>query len=230
MTLSFQVLSSKFSISRGADAHLSGRHTGRVAQRAWWRGADAARARAAEEGELLLLHNVARRDGHRRDAVAGALLRDHDRQFWIGRDSGEQFECLFDALPPIHCVKVAVVWLRPEWHRPARATCQAPSCPEQTPHSVDHDPRARVEHVDAKSNQVTVTTDDERTVSYDPRRLQGVTLYRETERAFATGDRVQSTAPDRIRDVANRELGTIERIDANGRMEVRWDSGRTSSL
>lgn len=48
---------------------------------------------------------------------------------------------------------------------------------------------ARVEQVDAKLNQVTVRTDDDRTVSYDPRRLQGVTLYRETERAFAAGDR-----------------------------------------
>lgn len=30
-------------------------------------------------------------------------------QVWIGRDGGEKFECLFDALPPIHNVKVAVV-------------------------------------------------------------------------------------------------------------------------
>jgi photosystem II stability/assembly factor-like uncharacterized protein len=30
-------------------------------------------------------------------------------QLWIGRDSGDEWECLFDALPPIHCVKVAVV-------------------------------------------------------------------------------------------------------------------------
>jgi photosystem II stability/assembly factor-like uncharacterized protein len=30
-------------------------------------------------------------------------------QLWIGRDGGEQFECLFEALPPIHCVKAAVV-------------------------------------------------------------------------------------------------------------------------
>jgi conjugative relaxase-like TrwC/TraI family protein len=88
----------------------------------------------------------------------------------------------------------------------------------------------RVEQVDAKSNQVTVRTDDERTLSYDPRRLQGVTIYRETARTFAEGDRVQSTAPDWARDVANRELGTIERIDATGRMEIRWDSGRTSSF
>jgi conjugative relaxase-like TrwC/TraI family protein len=89
---------------------------------------------------------------------------------------------------------------------------------------------ARVGHVDAKTNQLTVRTDDDRTVSYDPRRLQGVTLYRESERGFATGDRVQMTAPDRERGVPNRELGTIERMDANGRMEVRWDSGRTSSF
>ncbi|MBI1874795.1 MAG: ATP-binding domain-containing protein [Acidobacteria bacterium] len=57
-----------------------------------------------------------------------------------------------------------------------------------------------------------------------------MTLYRETERAFAAGDRVQMTAPDRGRAVPNRELGTIERIDTNGRMEIRWDSGRTSSF
>jgi hypothetical protein len=89
---------------------------------------------------------------------------------------------------------------------------------------------AHVEGVDSKNNQVTVRTDDERAVNYDPRRLQGVTLYRETERAFAERDRVQMTAPDRARGVPNRELGTIERIDTNGRVEVRWDSGRTSSF
>ena len=30
-------------------------------------------------------------------------------QLWIGRDGGEQFDCLFNSLPPIHNVKVAVV-------------------------------------------------------------------------------------------------------------------------
>ncbi len=29
-------------------------------------------------------------------------------QLWIGREGGEEWSCLFDALPPIHCVKVAV--------------------------------------------------------------------------------------------------------------------------
>lgn len=30
-------------------------------------------------------------------------------QLWIGRDGGEQWDCLFDALPPIHCVKAALL-------------------------------------------------------------------------------------------------------------------------
>ena len=30
-------------------------------------------------------------------------------QVWIGREGGEQWDCLFDSLPPINCVKVAVV-------------------------------------------------------------------------------------------------------------------------
>lgn len=30
-------------------------------------------------------------------------------QLWIGRDGGEEWECLFESLPPIHCVKAATV-------------------------------------------------------------------------------------------------------------------------
>ncbi len=30
-------------------------------------------------------------------------------QLWLGRDGGEEWSCLFDSLPPIHCVKVAIV-------------------------------------------------------------------------------------------------------------------------
>lgn len=30
-------------------------------------------------------------------------------QLWIGRDGGEEWSCLFDSLPPIHCVKAAAV-------------------------------------------------------------------------------------------------------------------------
>jgi len=64
-------------------------------------------------------------------------------------------------------------------------------------------------------------------VSYDPRRLHGVTLYREAERAFSQGDRVQFTAPNRERHIANRELGTIEKIEDSSNLQLRLDSGRT---
>src|SRR5207248_9634601 len=32
------------------------------------------------------------------------------------------------------------------------------------------------------------------------------------------------------RGVPNRELGTVERVDGHGRLDVSWDSGRTSSF
>jgi hypothetical protein len=28
---------------------------------------------------------------------------------WMGHDGGEEWTCLFDSLPPVHCVKVSVV-------------------------------------------------------------------------------------------------------------------------
>ena len=86
---------------------------------------------------------------------------------------------------------------------------------------------ARVAHVDAERNLVTVRRTHGARVSYDPRRLQGVTVYREAARAFAAGDRLQFTAPDRAQHIANRALGTIERIDRGGHVQVRLDTGRT---
>ena len=85
---------------------------------------------------------------------------------------------------------------------------------------------ARVERTNEKENLVTVKSENGEHVSYNPRRLHGVTLYREAERAFAKGDRVQFTAPNRERHIANRELGTIEQIDVRGHLHVRLDSGR----
>jgi len=81
--------------------------------------------------------------------------------------------------------------------------------------------------VNEKENLVTVKRENGDQVSYDPRRLQGVTLYRETERAFSEGDRVQFTAPYKEQHVANRELGTIEKMDARGNLQLRMDSARS---
>jgi conjugative relaxase-like TrwC/TraI family protein len=86
---------------------------------------------------------------------------------------------------------------------------------------------ARVEQVNGRDNLLAVRRQDGERVMYDPRRLQGVMLYREADRAFAKGDRVQVTAPHREQHVANRELGTVDRIDRRGHLHVRLDSGRT---
>jgi ATP-dependent exoDNAse (exonuclease V) alpha subunit len=85
---------------------------------------------------------------------------------------------------------------------------------------------ARIAHIEAAKNRVTVVRGNGESLTYDPRRLQGVTIYRESERALAAGDRVQFTAPFRERQVANRELGTLEHVDASGRVRVRLESGR----
>jgi ATP-dependent exoDNAse (exonuclease V) alpha subunit len=88
---------------------------------------------------------------------------------------------------------------------------------------------ARVKSVDAPNNRLTVERKDGTEQSYDPRRQQGVSVYREQERAFSAGDRVQLTAPVSEMKLANRELGTVERI-AEGRMAVKMDGGREVQL
>ena len=85
---------------------------------------------------------------------------------------------------------------------------------------------ARVAGIDPERNQLTVERDNGSRLSYDPRRLQGVAVYRESERGFSEGDRVQFTAPDRTRRIGNREMGTIEHIDELGNVGVKFDSGR----
>ena len=85
---------------------------------------------------------------------------------------------------------------------------------------------ARVVRVDGESNTLTITRKSGEELSYDPRRLQGVTVYRDSERVFAQGDRVQMTAPYQKQNLANRELGTVEKIDHSGNLKLRMDSGR----
>jgi hypothetical protein len=84
---------------------------------------------------------------------------------------------------------------------------------------------ATVERVDVAANLISVTA-DHCSVTYDPRRLQGVTVYQVDHVQLARGDRLQLTAPDRVRQVANRELGTVEGLEADRHVDVRLDSGR----
>jgi len=93
-------------------------------------------------------------------------------------------------------------------------------------HGIEAGEYARVERANEKDNRVTLKRGNGQQVSYDPRRLHGVTVYREAERAFSKGDRVQFTLPNREQRVANRELATIEKIDEGGNLRLRFDSGR----
>jgi ATP-dependent exoDNAse (exonuclease V) alpha subunit len=72
-------------------------------------------------------------------------------------------------------------------------------------------------------NLLTVRKQTGEHVTYDPSRLRGISAYREMEREFAIGDRIQWTAPNRALEVANRDLGTIEQIASDGKMTVRMD-------
>jgi hypothetical protein len=85
---------------------------------------------------------------------------------------------------------------------------------------------ARVARVDQAANTVTVERKSGEQVSYDPRRQQGVTVYREAEHRFSEGDRVQLTAPYHAQKLASRELATVEKIDGDGNLKLKMDSGR----
>jgi conjugative relaxase-like TrwC/TraI family protein len=89
---------------------------------------------------------------------------------------------------------------------------------------------ATVREVDARHNALKVERADQSTVEYDPSRLRGVAVYEKAERSFSKGDRVQLTAPNKAAGLANRELGTIERVDQSGDMKLRMDSGRTATV
>jgi hypothetical protein len=75
--------------------------------------------------------------------------------------------------------------------------------------------RASVEQAHAQDNRLNRHAHRRRAVTYDPRRLQEVTVYREAERAFATGDRVQFIAPHQDPDGSGRsaQIGQGKRED-----------------
>lgn len=87
---------------------------------------------------------------------------------------------------------------------------------------------AAVVAVDPKENRITVSQGG-REITYDPKRLQGISAYQEINRDFAKGDRIQFTAPIRELGIANRELATIEKI-TDSEMKVRIDGEGKRSL
>lgn len=80
--------------------------------------------------------------------------------------------------------------------------------------------------VDPVENLLTIQKPAGDQVSYDPKRLSGVSVYHEEERGISVGDRIQFTAPDKQLGVANRELGKIENIEPDGHISLRLEDGR----
>ncbi|MDP9050444.1 MAG: relaxase domain-containing protein [Acidobacteriota bacterium] len=88
---------------------------------------------------------------------------------------------------------------------------------------IERDGFALVGAVDSRTNTLSVELENGSKVTYDPRRLRGVNVFSEVDREFATGDRLQFTAPNKSLGVANRDLGTLTGIE-DGRMTVKLDS------
>jgi conjugative relaxase-like TrwC/TraI family protein len=86
---------------------------------------------------------------------------------------------------------------------------------------------ATVTGVNPSRNLLAVERSSGEMTSYDPRRLTGVSVYREIDRDFSRGDRIQFTAPDKSLGVANRDLGVIESITPDGRIRARLEDSRS---
>jgi hemoglobin-like flavoprotein/ferredoxin-NADP reductase len=82
---------------------------------------------------------------------------------------------------------------------------------------------------DATMNRVTVELSNGSRVEYDPKRIYGVNVYRETSREFATGDRLQFAALNKELGISNRDMGTITKMEAD-RLTVLMDGKEKRSV
>ena len=80
--------------------------------------------------------------------------------------------------------------------------------------------------INSDSNLLTVEKYAGELTNYDPRRLTGVSVYREAVQEFSPGDRIQFTAPDKSLGTANRDLAVIESVGSDGLITARLDNNR----
>jgi ATP-dependent exoDNAse (exonuclease V) alpha subunit len=97
-------------------------------------------------------------------------------------------------------------------------------------HEIERGSYAQVIATNPQDNLLTVRKENGERVTYDPSRLRGISGYREVERGFATGDKIQFSAPQRHLQVANRDLGTLQHIGEDGRMTVRMEGKKEKSI
>lgn len=96
-------------------------------------------------------------------------------------------------------------------------------------HAIKAGEYREVVKVDAENNTLTVMDERGRLVEYDPKRLKGVAVYREDERAFSVGDRIQFRAPYPEKRITTNEIAYIEKIDGD-RMTVRMDEEKQKRI
>jgi conjugative relaxase-like TrwC/TraI family protein len=84
--------------------------------------------------------------------------------------------------------------------------------------------------INSDSNLLTVEKSTGELANYDPRRLTGVSVYREVVQEFSAGDRIQFTAPDRSLGTANRDLAVIESVASDGFISARLDNNRRAEF
>ncbi len=88
----------------------------------------------------------------------------------------------------------------------------------------------RVIEIDVDNNRLLVERADGTELTYDPSRHQGVSIYREQNKDFSVGDRIQFTQPANDLHVANHELATIEAFGEDGQLNLKVDSGRNIQI
>jgi conjugative relaxase-like TrwC/TraI family protein len=87
----------------------------------------------------------------------------------------------------------------------------------------------RVLSVEHSANELTVQLQDGRNITYNPKRLSGVSVYKEATRLFAVGDRIQFRAPFEKAKVKNTDLGTVINI-TEGKFGVMLSGDRVITV
>lgn len=80
-------------------------------------------------------------------------------------------------------------------------------------HQVEAGARGRVFEVDPGARWLRVQLEGGDVLTYDPRRLSGVTVARVEQRELAGGDRIEFRQPDRGLGIANGELAQVVAVD-----------------
>ena len=78
--------------------------------------------------------------------------------------------------------------------------------------------------INPKTNLLSIENASGDPVTYDPRHLSRCGVYREVQREFSIGDRIQFTVPNLELRVHNRDLAVIEAIAPDGRISARLDN------